>query len=129
MTIHYGEGRLYIADWGYPLTRVLDLTTWQWRPPLALGTDVYKINAGRPGRIYTEGFDQWVPSAIIDTATGLAVGQISWSLREGDAEISPDGTRYYHADNNISNASLHLFDISTDEGATRPMRFYRLESE
>ena len=51
MTIHYGEGRLYVTDWLHSLTHVVDLSTQEELAPLALGPDVFKINAGKPERI------------------------------------------------------------------------------
>ena len=60
LTVHYGEGRLYIASWTENATYVVDLNTQTLLPPLHLGTDVYKINAGRPGQLITEGMDQWI---------------------------------------------------------------------
>jgi len=112
MTINYGEGKLYVTNWGDSLTHVVDLLTLSETTSLNLGTDVYKINAGRPGRIYYEEEDQWININFIDTTTGNTVGQ-SFE-REGDGEIDPTGNFYYHSDNNISNAHIHKLDISTD---------------
>jgi hypothetical protein len=114
MTIHYGEGRLYVTNWLHTETRVVDLTTQTEMAPLILGNDVYKINAGRPGRIFYEGEDQWVDANIVDTSTGDVVGQLPWPIREGDGEIDPTGHYYYHCDNNISNAHITKYDISSD---------------
>jgi len=112
LSINHGEGRLYISNWLRPITQVVDLLTKMLLPPLSLGTDVYKINAGRPGRITFEEEDQWIHIKVVDSTTGSVVGQ-AWE-REGDGEIDPTGTFYYHCDNNISNAHIHKFDISTD---------------
>jgi hypothetical protein len=114
MTIHYGEGRLYVTNWLHTETRVVDLAAQTELPPLILGNDVYKINAGRPGRIFYEGEDQWVDANIVDTSTGGVVGQLPWPIREGDGEIDPTGHYYYHCDNNISNAHITKYDISSD---------------
>ena len=112
LTIHYGENRLYIASWGENATYVVDLASQSLLPPLHLGTDVYKINAGKPGQIMTEGEDQWISVNLINTADGstLATG----SVREGDGEFDPTGRYYYHADNNISGAGITRFDVSSN---------------
>jgi DNA-binding beta-propeller fold protein YncE len=112
MAVHAAEGRLYVTNWGQPLTRVVDLNTQQELAPLALGTDVYKVNPGRAGRILVEGLDQWVGLRLIDTANGATLSSLS--VREGDGESSPGGSAYYHCDNNISNASIHRYDAGTD---------------
>ncbi len=114
MTIHYGEGRLYVTNWSHYGTRVVDLATQTEAWPLVLTADVYKINAGRPGRIYYEGEDQWVPAQIIDTQTGWIVGSLPGLIREGDGEIDPTGSYYYHCDNSSSKAHIHKYDIRTD---------------
>ncbi len=115
LTIHYGEGRLYIASWTENATYVVDLNTQTLLPPLHLGTDVYKINAGRPGRVIVEGMDQWITVSIIDTATGASVGTMPWPERQGDGECDPSGTIYYHCDDNISNAHIHKNRLTNDD--------------
>jgi hypothetical protein len=114
LTVHYGEGRLYIASWTENATYVVDLNTQTLLPPLHLGTDVYKINAGQPGRIIIEGMDQWITVSIIDTATGASVGTMPWPERQGDGECDPSGTIYYHCDDNISDAHIHKNQITND---------------
>ncbi len=79
-----------------------------------LGTDIYKVNAGRAGRIVTEGENQWVGLGIVDTVGGTNVYFSGYSLREGDGECDPSGSFYYHCDNNISDASLHKYTITND---------------
>lgn len=112
MTIHYGEDRLYVTNWQRPTTPVVDLTTQTLLPSLSLGTDVYKINAGRPGRIYYENQDQWINIYFVNTATGERLN--SFAVREGDGEIDPTGQYYYHCENNISNAAIIKYNISSD---------------
>jgi alpha-tubulin suppressor-like RCC1 family protein len=114
LTVHYGENRLYIASWTENSTYVVDLATQSLLPPLHLGTDVYKINSGRPGRVITEGEDQWIGVNIVDTASGTVVGSMPYPEREGDGETDPTGTFYYHNDNNISNAHIHKFQLVND---------------
>jgi hypothetical protein len=122
LTVHYGENRLYIASWTENATYVIDLGTQSLLPPLHLGTDVYKINAGRPGRIVTEGEDQWIAVNMVDTASGNVVGSMPYPEREGDGEMDPTGANYYHCDNNISNAHIHkeqlVNDVATEVAAS-----------
>src|SRR5262249_28009763 len=114
MTIHNSEGRLYVTDWERHFTHVVDLQTRQEIAPLSLGTDVYRINAGRSGRIYVEGEDQWIQISAIDTATGAAVGTASNLIWEGDGEIDPTGRWYYHCESNTSTAHITKFDLLSD---------------
>jgi alpha-tubulin suppressor-like RCC1 family protein len=114
LTIHYGENRLYIASWQENATYVVDLTTQSLLPSLNLGADVYKINAGKPGRITTEEEDQWIAVNIVDTATGNVVGSMPWMEREGDGEMDPSRAFYYHCDNNSSEAYIHKKQIEND---------------
>jgi len=117
LAIHYAEGRLYIASWTETWTYVVDLNTQTLLPPLNLGTDIYKINAGRTGRIITEGEDQWIGVNLVDTSNGSVVGAFPYPQREGDGESDPSGTVYYHNDNNISNAHIHKFSCANDTPA------------
>ncbi|MGC3956415.1 MAG: immunoglobulin domain-containing protein [Verrucomicrobiota bacterium] len=112
LTIHYGEGRLYIASWTENSTYVVDLITQTLLPPLHLGTDVYKINAGKPGQLMIEGMDQWITGSLINTSNGTTI--VSTGFREGDGEFDPTGRFYYHCDNNISGAGVGKYDLSTN---------------
>jgi hypothetical protein len=114
LTINRAEGRLYVASWGETWTYVVDLQTQTLLPLLNLGTDVFKINAGRQGRIFTEGLDQWIGVNIVDTATGTIVGSLPWPQRQGDGECDSTGTIYYHCDDNISNAHIHKYWLTND---------------
>ena len=112
LTVHYGEGRLYIASWTENATYVVDLTTQTLLDPLHLGTDVYKINAGKPGQLMIEGEDQWVYVSLINTTNGGTI--VSGMVREGDGEFDPTGRYYYHGDNNISGAGITKFDMGSN---------------
>jgi hypothetical protein len=112
LTVHYGEGRLYIASWTENSTYVVDLNNQTLLPPLHLGTDVYKISAGKPGQLIIEGEDQWVGISLINTADGSVV--TSGLVREGDGKFDPSGRYYYHGDNNISGAGITKYDMSTN---------------
>src|SRR6266487_4404560 len=93
LTVHYGEGRLYIASWTENATYVVDLTTQTLLPTLQLGTDVYKINAGKPGQLMIEGEDQWIYASLINTTNGATI--TTGFLREGD------GGHYYYGSRNV----------------------------
>ena len=116
MTINYGEGLLYVSNWLRQSTRRVDLETQEEIAPLSLGNDVFKINAGAPGRVYTEEEDQWITVRIIDSTTGGVLSQ--FGEREGDAEVDPTGTYYYHCDNNSSGANITKWDVSSDSAVS-----------
>ena len=118
LTINVAEGRLYIASWGENATYVVDLPTQSLLPSLNIGTDIYRINAGRTGRIVTEGENQWVALSIVDTVGGTNVALWNYLLREGDGETDPSGTNYYHCDNNSTGSQLHKYSIAGDGLAT-----------
>jgi hypothetical protein len=114
LTINVAEGRLYIASWGESATYVVDLTSQTLLPSLNLGTDIYKINAERAGRVITEGKDQFVYFNMVDTVGGTILNPNNYGGREGDGETDPTGTYYYHCDNNSSGARVYKFQVSAD---------------
>ena len=114
LAVHYGEERLYITSWGENATYCVDLPTLSFLPSLPLGTDIYKINAGAPGRIITEGLDQWIGVNLVDTSSGAVISSAPWPEREGEGASGPGGTVYYHCDNNISDAHVHKFMLTND---------------
>jgi Regulator of chromosome condensation (RCC1) repeat/Immunoglobulin domain/Immunoglobulin I-set domain len=114
LSINYPEGRLYIASWTETWTYVVDLNMQSLLPSLNLGTDVYKINAGRAGRVITEGEDQWVGFGIADTVGGTNVYFSGYAFREGDGEFDLARSTYYHCDNNISDAHIHKYLLTND---------------
>ena len=118
LTINVAEGKLYVASWGESATYVVDLTSQTLLTPLNLGTDIYRINAGRAGRIVAEGENQWVALGIVDTVGGTNVALWNYLLREGDGETDLSGTNYYHCDNNSTGAQLHKDSIAGDELTT-----------
>ncbi|MCF7732603.1 MAG: cadherin-like beta sandwich domain-containing protein [Akkermansiaceae bacterium] len=105
--------RLYISNWGYSQTRVIDVAAWTELPSLNLGEDIYKLEITPNGRLVTEGEDQWVAMKLWDAATGTSLASAS-SVREGDGQADPTGGFYYHCDNNSSGATLQKFDIGDD---------------
>lgn len=108
LSINRGENRLYIASWTETRTYVVDLQTQTLLPSLNLGTDVYKINAGRQGCLVTEGMDQWIYMTLYNTTNGASLA--SGMVREGDGNFDPSGRYYYHVDNNISSAAISKYD-------------------
>ncbi|MES2438461.1 MAG: hypothetical protein V4584_05325 [Verrucomicrobiota bacterium] len=105
--------RLYVSNWGYALTRVIDLKSWIELPSLSLGTDVYKLEVTARGRIVTEEQDQWIDVGLWNASTGENL-KTTTSVREGDGETDPTGKFYYHCDNNSSGAVITKYDISGD---------------
>ena len=114
LAIHYGENRLYIASWQESATYVVDLNTQSLLPSLNLGADIYKINAGKPGRIITEGQNQWIAINIVDTASGNVVGTMPYPEYQGDGKADPNGAFYFHADSSTSGDRIHKFKIEND---------------
>jgi len=112
LSLNRAENRLYIASWTETWTYVVDLQTQTLLPSLNLGTDVFKINAGRQGRLVTEGMDQWIYMTLVDTTNGTSL--TSGLVREGDGDFDPTGRYYYHVDNNSSGAAISKFDTITD---------------
>lgn len=76
------------------------------------GTILHQVfhsnNAGRQGRLVTEGMDQWITGSLINTTNGASLATIGF--REGDGEFDPTGRYYYHVDNNSSGASIQKYD-------------------
>jgi DNA-binding beta-propeller fold protein YncE len=114
MTVNRFEDRLYVSNGAHDETRVVDLVSRTELAPLYLGLDIYKLNAGKAGRLITEGMDQWIAVNIVNTLSGTVVGAMPYPEREGDGEMDPTGTVYYHCDNNISNAHIHKFQLVND---------------
>ena len=94
MSISAGEDKLYVCNLGYPQTHVVNLATRTELTPLFLGTNVFRINTGRPGRVIIEGPDQVTSASLIDTSSGATLA--STVLNSGDAECEPTGQFYYH---------------------------------
>ena len=83
-----GEEKTLMSRVGLkPSTPVIDLNSQALLPSLHLGTDVYKINAGKPGQLIFEGEDQWVTASLINTTDGSTI--TSALFREGDSDLNP----------------------------------------
>lgn len=110
--------RLYISNWGYSDTRVIDVAAWTELPSLKLGEDVFKLEITPKGRLITEEQDQWIQLNIWDSASGTNLGNSSnpyFSVREGDGQVDPTGNFYYHCDNNSSGATIQKYNIAEDK--------------
>lgn len=114
LTINHQEGRLYVSNWQGTSIQVVDLTNQTLLAPIPSGRDVYKLNAGRAGRLYAEEQDQWIYASMINAATGAVIGN-QLSLRAGDAQVDPSGRYYYHCDSSSSGATITKYDVSSDE--------------
>ncbi|OYV07356.1 MAG: hypothetical protein CFE26_01460 [Verrucomicrobiales bacterium VVV1] len=122
--------RLYVSNWGYSQTRVIDVAAWAELPSLSLGEDIYKLEITPKGRLVTEKEDQWIELNLWDAANGRNLASSSnpyFSVREGDGQADPTGNFYYHCDNNSSGATLQKYDIAADtfvRAATGPQIGY-----
>jgi alpha-tubulin suppressor-like RCC1 family protein len=105
--------RLYISNWGYTQTRVIDVAAWTELPALNLGQDIYKLEITPTGKLITEGEDQWIALTLWNAATGANLATAS-TIREGDGQADPTGGFYYHCDNNSSGALLRKYNIAAD---------------
>ena len=114
LTIHNVEDKLYIASYGENSTYVVDLRTQTLLPPLHLGTDIYKINGGKPDRIITEGPDQWIEIYIVNNVTGTNVGFLPRPQAAGDGETDPSGNFYYHCDSGSTSTFLHKYRLTNN---------------
>ncbi|MDB6071456.1 MAG: hypothetical protein JWL81_2627, partial [Verrucomicrobiales bacterium] len=114
LTINHQEGKLYVTNWRASRIQVIDLNTLTVLSPIVAGLDVYKLNAGRAGRLYAEGQDQWVHLSVLNSVTGATVGDPLSSIRAGDGETDPTGRFYYHSDSNISSAYIVKYTTASD---------------
>lgn len=118
LDISYAEGVIYVTNHGAASRsiRVINPVTAREVRTLEAGNDVFKINAGKSGRLVTEGLDQWITVFLRNSTTGASI--VSRSEREGDGEFDPSGRYYYRSDNNISNAHLTRYDLLADAFAS-----------
>lgn len=118
LDISYGEGVIYVTNHGAATgsIRVVNPVTAAEVRTINGGADAYRVNAGKAGRLVTEGLDQWIYANLLNSTTGATI--VSGSEREGDADFDPTGRYYYRCDNNISNAHLTRYDMAADTFAT-----------
>ncbi|MBN2703416.1 MAG: hypothetical protein JXR23_04310, partial [Pontiellaceae bacterium] len=113
LTVHYGDNRIYVSNWQRAETRVFDRTSKQELEPLQLNNDVYRINAGRVGHIYTSKKDWIANSYAFDTTNGTQLAGTS-SVYPGDAECTLDGHFYYYSESYSSADTILKYDVSQD---------------
>ena len=122
LAVHYQAHRIYVPNWRTGVLRALDrntfeeVQTYQFGPSGGYGTssgDIFRVSAGRAGRLVIEQEDQWINVSLIDTTDGSILA--TQSEREGGGEFDPTGRYYYHGDSNISNASITRFDTDADD--------------
>ncbi|MDF7801032.1 hypothetical protein P4C99_16265 [Pontiellaceae bacterium B1224] len=115
LTVHYPDDRIYVTNWKRVETRVFDRSAKTELDPLLLSSDdVYRINAGRAGHLYTSKEYQIGFIYAFNTTNGaeLAFRGIDGS---GDFESSPDGNFLYYCEPSLSSSdSLYKFNISQD---------------
>lgn len=122
LAIHDADGRILIPNRSSGLLRSFDKTTLQqvqtypFTPTPANVSygenDLYNVSAGGPGRFIVEEADQWIDASLYNSATGAKLASVG--LRQGGAQYGATKRFYYHGDTNISNASLHKFDMVND---------------
>ncbi len=101
--------RLYVTNWGYPKTRVVDVAGWSELPFLSFGDDVYNLEVTPRGRMITEGRNQRTLK-LWNIATGVELNSV-WSYN-GDGVADPSGDFYYQYD--YSSSAIRKYDISSD---------------
>ncbi len=122
MAVHHGDNRIYVTNWRSGSLLAIDLSTfgqvrsYGFAPFGGTGYsqgDVYRVSAGAPRRLVVEEEDQWIEISIYDTVVGTVLNKAF--MREGGGGFDPTGRYYYHGDNNISDASIHKFDVTGDQ--------------
>ena len=119
--IHPADNRIYVANWQSGNLLAFDreslslARTYGFKGAASTGYgggDVYRIAAGVAGRLIVEEEDQWVDISLLNTSDGQILST-SYE-REGGGATDATGRYYYHGDSNISNASIHRFDLTGD---------------
>lgn len=122
LTINVAEARLYIASWGESATYEVNLTNKILLPSLNLGTDVSRVKAIKAGRIFTEGQSS-PPNYIFyfnfaDTIGGTNIyppNTYAFATGyEGDGEVDPTGSFYYHCTHGGTPIFLNKNAIAND---------------
>jgi hypothetical protein len=121
VALHLPENRIFIPNWKTGGLLVVNRTTFQVEqtfPTTPFGGmgyssgDVYRVAAGKSGRIITEEEDQWIDISLRNTASGAV---ISTSFqRQGGGQFEPTGRYYYHGDDNNSSAYVRKLDTNGD---------------
>ncbi|MGI8436853.1 MAG: fibronectin type III domain-containing protein [Chthoniobacterales bacterium] len=121
LALHAIDNRIYVPNWNDGLLRAIDrpslqqVQSYPFAPPGAVGYgqgDVFRITPGPSGRFVVEDYDQWINVDLYNATTGTRLA--TSFQRQGGGASGPTGRFYYHGDDNISNASLHKFDLGSD---------------
>lgn len=121
LAIHEADNRIYVPNWKIGDLLAFNKTTLALERTYAFsafqGTgygmnDVYRVAAGKSGRLVVEEQDQWIDISIFDTVNGAKKGKIG--LREGGGAFESTGQFYYHGENNSSGAQLYKLDVTGD---------------
>ncbi len=121
LTVHEGDGRVYVTNWrtgkllGVGLSSFQVARTYDMTPFAGVGygrKDAYRLSAGVAGRLVFEAADQWIDVSLYDTVAGRVLST-SYE-REGGGAYAPGKRYYYHGDNNSSGAELHKLDTTGD---------------
>ncbi len=110
--ISYPEDRLYVTNYNNVTAgsiRAIDLSSRTVSRIITGVTDPWILSAGPAGRVMVEGLDQWIAINYLNVTGSTAVSLSANSGREGDGEFDPSGQFYYHAESNISNASIKRY--------------------
>ncbi len=114
IAVHRIDSRLYVADAADRRTFGFDLNTHEALPPLMLGTNISRLNAGGSGRLVTEGLGEWVQISSVKLTNALEAITIG-EAKSGDGESSPDGRHYFHTDfNPLFEGVIHKYDVTAN---------------
>jgi hypothetical protein len=122
LAVHYAENRIYLTNWRTGVLRAFDrsafqqVQTYQFSPVGSIGSGeggIWRVAAGRNGRLILEESDQWIDIRLINTANGAVIATNSTEYA-GDGEADPTGRYYYHTEALSSSDSMVRFDLSAD---------------
>ncbi|MGA2248224.1 MAG: immunoglobulin domain-containing protein [Verrucomicrobiota bacterium] len=114
MSINRFEDRLYVSNWEYDQTPVVDLQSQAELPPISINTDVYKVSGGIAGHIVVEGENQWIEASLIDTTNGATIAAVGL-IYEGDGTCDPTGRYYFHVEDDIDASGIRKYDIGNSQ--------------
>ncbi|MDP2139149.1 MAG: immunoglobulin domain-containing protein, partial [Candidatus Didemnitutus sp.] len=118
---HVGDNRIYVTNWragnllGFNPDSLIRERSFIFPPFLGTGSssrDAYRVEAGAPGRVMVEAYDQWIYLTLFDTVAGQSVA--SYFAREGGGAYGASRRYYYHGENNSSGATLQKIDTAGD---------------
>jgi uncharacterized delta-60 repeat protein len=121
LALHQADNRLYVPNWQGGALLAIDrssfklVRTYGFSPAGGVGSinnDVYRVAAGKAGRLVVEEYDQHVDATLFGTSAGNKI--TTTFLREGGGLFEPTGRYYYHGDNNSSGAMVRKFDTQGD---------------